>query len=146
VWQPAPPGQPVLAGAVEDGWFAAMQQTLMQHGLKLAAAEPWLVAACARQGSAMKRENAWLALAEPGRITLARLERGVFRTLRSSRVQGDPAVALGEMVARESLLADLAGAMPVWLETVQTQADWRSGSGLEVRQAAAGQTGLAAMM
>lgn len=144
-WQPAPPGQPVLTGAVEAGWFAAMRQILSEHGLKLAAVEPWLAPACARLRAA-PGGRAWLALAEPGRITLARLERGVFRALRSSRVSGDPAAALAGMVARESLLADFSDAVPVWLETVQVQADWRGGSGLEVRQPASAQTGLAPMM
>jgi hypothetical protein len=145
-WQPTPPGQPVLTGAVEAGWFAAMQQILSEHGLKPVAVEPWLVAACARLPAALGRGGAWLALAEPGRITLARVERGAFRALRSSRMAGDPAAALAGMVARESLLAELADDSPVWLESVQVQADWRSNAGLEVRQAASAQTGLAPMM
>lgn len=146
VWQPTPPGQPVLAGAIEAGWFAALQQILSTHGLKPAAVEPWLATACARLPAALGREGAWLALAEPGRITLARVERGAFRALRSSRMSGDPAAALAGMVARESLLAELADDSPVWLESVQLQADWRGNAGLEVRQATSAQTGLAPMM
>lgn len=146
VWQPVPPGEAVLAGAVEAGWLAALQQTLLDNGLKPAAVEPWLVAACGRLRSALGKGASWLALAEPGRITLARIERGEFRTLRSGRVAGDPAAGLGEMVARESLLADAADGSPVWLQSVGVQADWRGAAGLDVRLAAGAQSGLAAMM
>lgn len=148
VWQPAPPGQPVLIGAIDAGWLAALRQTLSQRGLKPAAVEPWLAAACTRLPAALGKA-AWMALAEPGRITLARVERGVFRLLRSSRMSGDPAAALAGMIARESLraeLAELADPAPVWLESVQVHADWRGHSGLEVRQTAAAQTGLASML
>lgn len=146
VWQPAPPGQPVLTGAIDAGWLAALRQTLSQHGLKPVAVEPWLAVACARLPAALGREAAWMALAEPGRITLARVERGAFRLLRSGRMSGDPAAALAGMIARESLRAELADPAPVWLESIQVHADWRGRSGLEVRQAAAAQTGLASML
>ncbi len=146
VWQPAPPRQPVLAGAVDAGWLAALRQTLSQRGLKPAAVEPWLAVACVRLPPALAREGAWLALAEPGRITLARVERGAFHALRSSRMSGDPAAALAGMVARESLRAGLADDSPVWLESVQVHADWRGHSGLQVRQAASAQAGLASML
>jgi len=146
VWQPAPPGQPVLTGAIEAGWLAALQQTLSQHGLKPVAVEPWLAPACLRLPAALGRGAVWLALAEPGRITLARLEQGVFRVLRSSRISGDPATALAGMVARESLRADLDDQSPVWLESVQIQGDWRGNGGLDVRRAASAQSGLAPML
>lgn len=146
VWQPAPPGRPVLTGAVDAGWFAALRQTLSQRGLKPAVVEPWLAVACARLPTALGSEGTWLALAEPGRITLARLERGVFRSLRSSRMTGDPAAALAGMVARESLRGELADDLPVWLECVRVQADWQGRSGLEVRRPAAAQSGLAPML
>ncbi len=145
-WQPAPPGQPVFAGAIDVGWLAAMNQVLKDKGVKPVAVEPWLVTVSHRLRNKLGKGAAWLALAEPGRITLARFEGGAFRGLRSSRIVDDPAETLAAMVGRESLLANIDDHSPIMLEAVQVQANWRDKSGLDVRQPNPMQSGLASMM
>lgn len=135
-WQPAPPGRPLLVTALDAAWLEALQAALASQGLRAAMVAPWLAGAANRLRRPLARGAAWLALAEPGRITLARLEAGEFAALRSSRVAGEPAAALADMVAREGLRAGLAGAAPVWLAADRVEADWRQ-SGLDIRPAAA---------
>lgn len=127
VWQASPPGEPYLASHLAADQLAGLEGLARSTSLRLARVQPWFVTACNRQWPG--RAPAWFALAEPGRLTLARLQGGRIRQLRSVRMQGDPAAALADLVAREALLAGETAPAPVWIESVLSGVDWTGALG-----------------
>lgn len=145
-WEAPPPGDPILASGVEAAWLGKLVDILKAKSVKPVGVRPWLAAACNGHARKLGSGTAWLALAENGRLTLAGLERGRLKTVRSNQVTEDPAATLAGMLERESLLGSGAAAKRVWLQTVHVDADWRGLQGLEVRELSPASAGLAAMM
>lgn len=144
-WQAEPPGQPFVVASLAADRFAALEAFARTASLRLASVQPWLVAACRRQR--VGRAPAWLALAEPGRVTLAALRGGYLQRLRSVRVQGEAAPALADLLAREALLAGETAPAPLWVDSVLPEADWRSAfGGRVVQRLPAGREALDAML
>lgn len=141
-FEPVPPGEPILVSALDEAWLAGLQAVLGQHGARASAVRPWFSVAANRHRAKLKRGSSWLALAEPGRLTLAFFEAGRLRILRGLAASGDMAAALRDGIRRESLLAGESSQAPVWLEACGVQADWRPpGSPIEVRQIGAADDG-----
>lgn len=145
-WEAPPPGDPILASGVESAWLDKLADILQAKSIKPTSVQPWLAMTCNGHRRALGSGTAWLALAEKGRLTLAGLERGRLKTVRSNQVTDDPAAALAEMLERESLLGAGSNAKRVWLQTVHVDADWRSLKGPEIRELSTASAGLAAMM
>jgi hypothetical protein len=146
-WQDEPPGEPFLVSTLAPDRLADLNEILRARGLRAGSVEPWLAEACRRHRRVLGRGATWLALAEPGRLTLARLQRGHFRTLRSAQIGTEPARDLADMLAREALLeADQAGG-PVWLQSLHVRADWQTLAGrIELRQLSPFDQGLAPLL
>lgn len=145
-WESAPPGAPVLVSGVEAGWLDKLINILQAKGIKPARVQPWLAVACNRHQRSLGSRAAWLVLAESGRLTLAGLEGGSLKTLRSNQVTADPAAALAEMLSRETLLGDSTKPGKVWLQAVHVDADWRGLGGIDIRELSPASAGLGAMM
>lgn len=116
VWEPAPPGHPILAAAMPEGRLEQLRDALGRHDVRLDAATPWLRAAWKR--AAWKHAgvaSGWLALLEPGQILLLGLRDGVPITLRQRQLAAQrPAdQELADLLARESLLCGLAADAPL---------------------------------
>ncbi len=122
-WQPAPPDKPVLATSLAADALAGLEALARTASLRLARVQPWLVPACNRLRPG--RVPAWFVLAEPGRLTLAHMQRGALTHLRSTRMQGDAGTALADLLAREALLAGETAPAPVWIESVLPGVDWK---------------------
>ncbi|NTV95721.1 MAG: hypothetical protein HGA75_09930 [Thiobacillus sp.] len=131
--QPAEPGEPLLVSAIDEEWLAGLLTALASRNVKAASVQPWLAAAGNRWRSRMRRKAGWLAMAEPGRLTLAFFDRGTPRAVRGIQLTEDMAAALTNAVRREALLAGVSDQAPVWLEAAGVQADWAAG-GLDVRR------------
>lgn len=125
-WQPAPPGEPFLVGSIEPARLAELDGVLRAASLKAVDAQPWLVPAWNRLHRRLGRGRAWLALAEPGRLTLLGLDAGRARSLRSAPVQDDAAAALAGLVTREAMLAGEETAAPLWIESAGPAPDWQA--------------------
>lgn len=146
-WQAEPPGEPFLVGTLARERLADLNEILRQSGLRAASVEPWLAQACKRHRRVLGRGDNWLALAEPGRLTLARLERGRFRSLRSAQAGAEPERDLADMLAREALLEAAQAGGPLWLQSVHVRADWQALAGrIEVRQLSPTDRGLAPLL
>jgi hypothetical protein len=105
-----PPGAVRIVAAVDSGLLAALQKAAANVAARLVAVQPALTAAAnewrAHFGS---DRSAWLVVHEEGRVTLALIEAGRWRWLRSVRVGADWAERLTELVEREVLLAGVEG-------------------------------------
>lgn len=96
------PGAPALAAAVEKALLDAIGALLVNSSLRLRSLRPALMAACNSRAGAMA-PNAWVALAEPGRLLLGLQRAGQWRSLRSRPLNGET-VSLAELIEQEFLL------------------------------------------
>ena len=146
-WQVEPPGEPFLASSLEPAHLAELEGVLRAASLKLVEVQPWLAAAWNRQRRRLGRGRAWFALAESGRLTLAGLDAGCVRSLRSTLMQGDAVAALTDLLAREALLAGEAAPAPLWIESILPQLNWQGvGGGRNVHPLPSGREALSAML
>lgn len=146
-WQAEPPGASFLAASVEPARLAELDGVLRAASLKAAAVQPWLVAVWNRQRRRLGRGRAWMALAEPGRLTLLGLAGGHATCLRSAPAQDDPGAALAGLLTREALLAGEETPAPLWIESAGVRADWpAAGAGRSVQVLPAGRTALDPML
>jgi hypothetical protein len=146
-WQPEPPGEAFLASSLNPAHLAELESILRSASLKLAVVQPWLAVAWNRRRARLGRGRAWFALAEPDRLTLAGLEAGRVRSLRSSQAQGDAVAALSSLLAREALLAGEASPAPLWIESVLPSINWQGlGGGRSVHPLAGGREPLSALL
>lgn len=144
-WQPEPPGEPYLVTRLAADRLAALETLAHTASLRLARVQPWLAAASRRRGPG--RATVWFTLAEPERLTLAHLQHGRIRHLRSVRTQGDAATALADLITREALLAGETTPAPVWIESVLPGTDWKGALGeRSVQGLPAGRNPLDAML
>ena len=146
-WQVEPPGEPFLASSLEPARLAELEGVLRAASLKPVEVQPWLALAWNRQRRRLGRGRAWFALAEPERLTLAGLEAGRVKRLRSIVMQGDAVAALADLLTREALLAGEAAPAPLWVESVLPAVNWQGvGGGRSVHPLAGGREALAALL
>jgi hypothetical protein len=91
-----------LACAIERSLIAALAEKSVAAGVDLVSVQPFLVAAFNRIRDLASAGSCWLAVEEPGRLTLAYLQRGAWIAVRSRRVDASWRAALPEIIERES--------------------------------------------
>jgi hypothetical protein len=108
----APPGQARVAAAVDGELLAALEGTARGARMRLLALQPALSAVANHwRGRFDRQSTAWVVVHEPGRLTLALIEHGAWRWLRSLRADADWGERLPEVLEHEALLAG-AEALP----------------------------------
>lgn len=100
------PGQPRLASAVDAELLEGLRGVLQRADVRVRSIQPHLMAACNGARRQLRRRSAWLALLEPGHLTLARLQQGRWASLRSQRLDGRWRDELVPILEREALFAD----------------------------------------
>lgn len=147
-WQPQPPGKPFVAASLAALAMTELVETLHSAGVKPVAIQPLLSTSWRRLRRRIGGRRGWYALAEPGRVTLARVAGGRFEALRSALVAQDPVPALSGLIRRESLLAGTdAASAPLWLDCLLVRHEWRGlEGGLELHAPAAGSETLGAWL
>lgn len=135
-WQDVPPGRPVPVASLPADRYQALTDRVSAAGGRARRVAPWFVPAWAGHHRALGRGMAWLALAEPGRLALARVEGGRAVSLGLSRL--DPASALAGQVAaalgRQALQAGVPAQGDVWLLAPEGgEAGSLAGSALRLR-------------
>jgi hypothetical protein len=106
VTQTAPLGAR-LACAVDRELIEQLAITFGTGGVKLVSVQPFLVAAFNRIRKTVGNGSCWIVVEEPGRLTLALLQRGAWVAIRSRRSDERWRVVLPEILERESAFLGL---------------------------------------
>jgi hypothetical protein len=102
---------PRVACAVDRALLAALEDRL-DGGASLVSVQPYLMAAYNRVRPAIEGESCWLVVAEPGRLTLALIQDGVWGAIRTRRVDERWQAMLPDILERESAVLALDQACP----------------------------------
>lgn len=145
-WQAEPPGEPFLASSFEPAHLAELEGVLRAASIRPTEVQPWLSVAWNRQRSHLAHGQAWYALAEPGRLTLLRLDDGRVRSLRAAPIQDDALAALADLLTRESLLAGEDTPAPIWVESAALHQNWQQLGGRSVHASPTGREALSAFL
>ena len=127
-WDRPPPGTPIWVSGINRAVLLDLTTTLKEKGIALQSAEPWLSVAAVKYQKQLGEKNAWFALAEPGRITLAGFKKGEPHSLRSSPFDisaQNALTTLGNMLAREALLNPEFKAQHIWIRAFGLHAHWQ---------------------
>jgi hypothetical protein len=105
------PAGPRLACAVDRTLLAELAAAVTAANARLTSVQPFLVAAFNRmRGTIGDGSSCWLVVEEPGRLTLAFIQRGVWLAVRSRRVERAWRASLPELIERESAFLALSEA------------------------------------
>jgi hypothetical protein len=107
VTETAPSG-PRLACAVDRELIETLASTFAAANVRLASVQPFLVAGFNRIRGHVGGGSCWLVVEEPGRLTLAFIQRGVWIAIRTRRVDGRWRALLPEIIERESAFLALS--------------------------------------
>jgi hypothetical protein len=104
---PVPAGRTRLAAAVDSALLQAIGGALAASPLKLVSLQPALMAQV-NAWRAKIGDNAWLVIAEQGRLLIAWISGGEWRSVRSRPLNGE-AVRLSAVMEQERLLLSAQG-------------------------------------
>ena len=121
VTETAPMG-PRLACAVDRALIERLASIFTAAGLHLASVQPFLVAAFNRIRKSVGNGSCWIVVEEPGRLTLALIQRGMWIAIRGRRADKGWRNVLPEILERESAFLGLT--QPVTRVIVCTQGDF----------------------
>lgn len=93
-----------LASATETALIEALDAVLIEHRATLVSLQPCLMAGYNQLRGSLGNEASWLVIEEPGRLTLALIEAGVWKAVRSRRVAHDWKRTLPLILERECAL------------------------------------------
>jgi hypothetical protein len=96
-----------LACAVDRELIEQLAGVFVSSSIKLISVQPFLVAAFNRIRKTVGNGSCWIVVEEPGRLTLALLQRGAWVAIRSRRSDDRWRVVLPEILERESAFLGL---------------------------------------
>ena len=96
-----------LACAVDRPLIEALASTFVAAGVQLVSVQPFLVAAFNRIRQKVGNASCWIVVEEPGRLTLALIQRGAWVAIRSRRSDARWMSLLPEILERESAFLGL---------------------------------------
>jgi hypothetical protein len=97
---------PRIASAIDRTLLTALERNISGRAA-LVSVQPYLMAAFNRLRALMGEASCWLVVEEPGRLTLALIENGVWRAIRTRRKDEFWRMTLSEILERESALLAL---------------------------------------
>jgi len=103
----APKG-PRLACAVDRALIDELAAKFVAANVRLTSVQPFLIAAFNRIRKTIGNGSCWLVVEEPGRLTLAFIQRGVWVAIRSRRSDQRWREMLPEIIERESAFLALS--------------------------------------
>jgi len=121
VTQTAPIG-PRLACAVDRALITRLAEIFVKANLHLASVQPFLVAAFNRIRKTVGNGSCWIVVEEPGRLTLALIQRGMWIAIRGRRADKGWRNVLPEILGREGAFLGLS--QPVTRVIVCTQGEF----------------------
>jgi hypothetical protein len=96
-----------LACAVDRALIERLASVFVAAGVNLVSVQPFLVAAFNRIRRTVGNGSCWIVVEEPGRLTLALIQRGAWLAIRSRRSDERWRVALPEILEREGAFLGL---------------------------------------
>jgi hypothetical protein len=111
-----------LACAVDRTLINQLAEIFVQAGIRLASVQPFLVHAYNRIRKSVGNGSCWIVVEEPGRLTLALIQRGMWVAIRGRRADKGWRNVLPEILERESAFLGLA--QPVTRVIVCTQGEF----------------------
>jgi len=96
-----------LACAVDRELIERLASTFVASNVKLVAVQPFLVAAFNRIRRTIGNASCWIVVEEPGRLTLALIQRGAWVAIRSRRSDERWRMVLPEILEREGAFLGL---------------------------------------
>lgn len=106
----AAPGRPSVAAAVDPGLLDAIGAACRDAGTRLRRIDPYLAPVANRLRRELGSADAWLAIAEAGRLCLARLHRGAWQSVLQQRLNGALEDELPAALARQACAAGVTAA------------------------------------
>ncbi|HSU75763.1 MAG TPA: hypothetical protein VLI89_01745, partial [Burkholderiales bacterium] len=113
---------PRLACAVDRALIERLAMVFTAAGIHLASVQPFLVAAFNRIRKSVGNGSCWIVVEEPGRLTLALIQRGMWLAIRGRRADKGWRSALPEILERESAFLGLS--QPVTRVIVCTEGEF----------------------
>jgi hypothetical protein len=110
-----------LACAVDKALLFNLAEIFQKAGVKLGSVQPFLIAAFNRIRRRVGNGSCWIVVEEPGRLTLALIQRGAWVAIRARRSDAQWRKVLGEILERESAFLGLS--QPVTRVIVCTQGE-----------------------
>jgi hypothetical protein len=101
------PQGPRVACAVDRALIEALESKIGESGATVVSVQPYLMAAFNRVRSAIANDSCWLAVEEPGRLTLALIQRGVWTAIRNRQADERWQAMLPDILERESAVLGL---------------------------------------
>ena len=112
-----------LACAVDKALLARLKDIFQKAGVKLVSVQPFLVAAFNRIRRRVGNGSCWIVVEEPGRLTLALVQRGAWVAIRARRSDAQWRKVLGEILERESAFLGLSQPVTRVIVCAQGQLD-----------------------
>jgi len=107
VAETAPMG-PRLACAVDRTLINQLAEVFVQANIRLASVQPFLVHAFNRIRKSVGNGSCWIVVEEPGRLTLALIQRGMWVAIRGRRADKGWRHVLPEILEREGAFLGLS--------------------------------------
>lgn len=102
----AAPSQTIVAAAIDDQLFDAIQQVADKFQLKLKEVQPYLMHAFNQLSRQIGRATALLAIVESNRLLLININQGDCQQVRNQKLMPNWQEMLGQLLSRESLLGE----------------------------------------
>ena len=96
-----------IACAVDRALIEELSALFVAANARLVSVQPFLVAAFNRIRSTVGNGSCWLVIEEPGRSTLAYIQRGAWHAIRSRGTDGREPAPIAEMLERETAILGL---------------------------------------
>jgi hypothetical protein len=105
-WSEGPPDTPCVATAVDSELLAHIRAVLEPTSLRLRSIQPYLMAVFNRIRRQVKKDPIWIVIPETGRVCVAAIANGEWRTITSTGIGPDWHAELSLLIERQLLLSD----------------------------------------
>ena len=137
------PSGPRLACAVDRALIEELAAKFVAASVHLTSVQPFLIAAFNRIRRTIGTGSCWLMVEEPGRLTLAFIQRGVWVAIRSRRADSRWREMLPEIIERESAFLALSAPCTRVIVCAQGSFDTQAYESWDTRAVSYGELALA---
>ena len=99
-------GEAQVASAIDHGLLEGIERIVTSRGFRLVSTQPYFMSVFNRWRKHLQEDHAWFVVAEPGRLCVSQLQQGVWRSLRTIKVNDDWLEALRILLERELLVSE----------------------------------------